>query len=388
MMTTTAQLGVEIVEKQTHQEDGWTILKLMRWCQKYFATKGLDQPRMDTEVLLGHTLGMSRVQLYTHFDRPLDAHELAEFKAIIKRRVAREPVAYIVGHKEFWSLTFKVDPRVLIPRPDTELLVQMARERARQIVGDPAAKPPQMDDFPDDLDAQRRREMTAMPVSPPQEHEEEEGQVALDDEDAEDRDGTQAVEGEPVLVAADGEEELPAWEPQRPVRMLDVGTGSGAVAVALAVELPYAQVVATDISAEALAVARSNAETLVGEGRITLLEGDLLAPTEGMELFDVIVSNPPYIAEPELEAIMPDVALHEPKLALTGGADGLDVLRRLADEAWSQLAPGGTLLCEIGYDQETTVQELFVQSPHPWARVRVTRDPLTHHPRVVEAHKP
>ena len=377
MMTATARFGEETLDKQGQegQEEGsWTILKLMRWCQKFFATKGLDQPRLDTEVLLGHTLGMSRVQLYTHFDRPLSDEELGRFKATIKRRVAREPVAYIVGHKEFWSLEFKVDGRVLIPRPDTELLVQMAREQARRLVDDPSARPPQ-DELPEDLEAQRRREMTAMPES---------------FEDAEDADSAAEEPEEATGWAQLGpsEGELPDWEPSRPVRVLDVGTGSGAIAVALALELPYARVTATDISAGALEVARGNAARLAGEAGIVFREGDLMEAVRDEPAFDVIVSNPPYIAEADLEQLMPDVGLHEPRLALAGGDDGLGVLRRLAEDAWGRLRPGGVLLCEIGFDQEQSAPEVFEASGHGWTGVKVTRDPLTQHHRVVEAHRP
>ena len=406
MMTATARFGEETLDKQGQegQEEGsWTILKLMRWCQKFFATKGLDQPRLDTEVLLGHTLGMSRVQLYTHFDRPLSDEELGRFKATIKRRVAREPVAYIVGHKEFWSLEFKVDGRVLIPRPDTELLVQMAREQARRLVDDPSARPPQ-DELPEDLEAQRRREMTAMPSvaeategEGAEEPEDLEAQrrremTAMPEsfEDAEDADSAAEEPEEATGWAQLGpsEGELPDWEPSRPVRVLDVGTGSGAIAVALALELPYARVTATDISAGALEVARGNAARLAGEAGIVFREGDLMEAVRDEPAFDVIVSNPPYIAEADLEQLMPDVGLHEPRLALAGGDDGLGVLRRLAEDAWGRLRPGGVLLCEIGFDQEQSAPEVFEASGHGWTGVKVTRDPLTQHHRVVEAHRP
>jgi len=207
------------------------------------------------------------------------------------------------------------------------------------------------------------------------------------DDDAEDAEDVAPAEVRLAQLGA-SVDDLPDWEPSRPVRILDVGTGSGAIAVAIAVELPYAHITATDLSEGALEVAQDNAARLAGESRITFAQGDLLEAVQGAEPFDVIVSNPPYIAEADLEELMPDVALHEPKLALVAGADGLDVLRRLARDAWSHLRPGGALLCEIGFDQEKTAPTAFADSEHGWVGVKVTRDPLTQQPRVIEAHKP
>ena len=254
--------------------ESWTVLKLLRWTADYFKGRGIDSPRLDAELLLAATLGLDRVGLYLNFERPLQTEELAAYRERVRRRAGREPLAYILGHTEFWSLPLKVTRDVLIPRPDTELLVEQALQR----------------------------------------------------------------------VAG-------------PARMLDVGTGSGALAIALAHEKPEWQVKATDISAAALAIAAENARTNGLEGRIDFLAGDLAALPAGP--FDLIVSNPPYIPAGDLAGLMSEVRDFEPRLALDGGDDGLDAYRALARQAGKALAPGGWLLVEVGIDQSAAVQALF-----------------------------
>lgn len=254
--------------------DNWTVLKLLRWTADYFAGRGIDSPRLDAELLLAATLGLDRVGLYLNFERPLEAAELATFREQVKRRAAREPLAYIVGQAEFWSLPLKVTPEVLVPRADTELLVEESLKR------------------------------------------------------------------------------LPGHG-----RLLDVGTGSGALAIALAHERPECTVTALDVSPAALAVAAENA---CGNGvadRITFLAGDLAVLPAGP--FELIVSNPPYIPRGELAGLMPEVRDFEPHLALDGGTDGLDAYRALARQAGTVLAPGGWLLVEVGIGQAEAVQGLF-----------------------------
>jgi release factor glutamine methyltransferase len=247
-------------------------------------------PRLDAELLAAHALGLSRMALYTGFDRPLDDAELTGLRGLVKRRLAGEPVAYITGHKEFWSLDLLVDARVLVPRPDTETLVEAALER------------------------------------------------------------------------------LPA---DRPARLADIGTGSGAIALALAAERPLAQVVATDASTDALVVATANAERVGVTERVRLLHGDLLAPLGDEAAFDVIVSNPPYIPTADVAGLAAEVR-REPRVALDGGADGLAIVRRLIDGAPAPLAVEGWLLIEVGAGQADAAVEHF------WARgyrdVSVRRD--------------
>lgn len=283
----------------------WTILKILRWTTGYLEEKGSATPRLDAELLLSEVLDLERIALYTQFDRPLEGQELDAYRGLIKRRVAGEPVAYILGHREFWTLDLKVDPRVLIPRPDTETLVRAALERI-------------------------------------------------------DEDSTQ--------------------------RLVDVGTGSGAVALAIASERPDLRIAAIDDSAEALEVAVENARIHDLQDRVTYLEGDLLSPlTEDWLPLDFVVSNPPYISEAEGAEISREVKDFEPRRALFAGVDGLDVIERLIDEAWEKLAPRGWLLFEIGYRQGQAVCDLLASTE--FEDVQVIKD-YGDQDRVVAARRP
>jgi release factor glutamine methyltransferase len=237
-----------------------------------------DSPRQDAEILLGHVLGLSRGQLFARLREPLAPEDALGFETLVARRRRGEPVAYVVGEKGFWTLTLKVSPAVLVPRPETELLVEWALE--------------------------------LLPVT--------------------------------------------AEECAAPIAIADLGTGSGAIALALASERPQARVIATDAAPEALAMARANAASL-GLERVEFRAGHWCEPLAG-RAFDLIVSNPPYVAarDPHL----PDLR-HEPLAALTDGADGLQCLRELAAETPALLRAGGWLLLEHGYDQGEAVRGLL-----------------------------
>ncbi len=237
---------------------------------------GLDQrhAHLDPEVLARHLLQWDHATWITRADEPASPEFLAAFTALIDRRAAREPVAYITGSREFYGRDFIVNPDVLIPRPETELIVDYVLQR----------------------------------------------------------------------VPAD-----------RPVRLIDVGTGSGAMALTLAAERPHWQVEAADLSAEAVAVARLNAQAFGVAERVTFLVGDLLLPATG--LFDVIVSNPPYVARRDAPGMMPDVRDHEPHVALFGGQDGMDIPRRLLTQAAERLQPGGWIAMEFGYGMQDPVED-------------------------------
>jgi len=250
----------------------WSVLRLLEWTAGYFTTQGIESPRLDAELLLGDVLKLNRVGLYLHFDRPLNADELTAYRALVKRRAAREPLAYIRGHCEFWSLSLQVSPAVLIPRPDTEVLVEEALK----------------------------------------------------------------------LLPQAG-------------RVLDIGTGSGAIAIAIAHERPQADVAAIDISAAALKVAEANA--LDNGVQVHFAAGDLDRLEGGP--FDLLVSNPPYIAEKERATLMPEVGRFEPHQALFSGADGLAAIRRIVAQAPALLADNGWLLLEVGYDQAVAVRDLL-----------------------------
>ena len=258
----------------------WTVRKLLDWSRGHFESKDVDAPRLTAELLLAHVLKATRVKLYTDLDRPLTKEELAAYKALIQRRIKGEPTQYLVGTKEFYGRPFAVDARVLIPRSETELLV------------------------------------------------------------------------EAVL------RELPADQPRR---ILDLCTGSGCIAVTIAAERLQASVWATDLSAEALAVARANASTHGVDGRVTFFEGNLFAAVSAGARFDVIVSNPPYVRHGELTGLQREVQF-EPRTALDGGPDGLDLIRRIAADTLTYLKPGGLLALEIGDDQGAAVQDVLMRA--------------------------
>lgn len=252
---------------------------------RYLAAAAIDSAQLDAEVLLGHVLTTTRAQLIVAAELSLSAEQVQRFAALWQRRLSREPVAYITGKQEFWSLDFQVTRDVLIPRPETERLIE----------------------------------------------------VAL------------------TLVAELGS--------NKPLRVLDIGTGSGAIAVSLATELPRAEMIATDVSMAALEVAQGNATLNGVADRITFLPGDLFAALGGdMAAFDLIVSNPPYIRRAEIATLKPEVSRWEPRGALDGGADGVDFYRRIAAQAWRFLTPSGALALEIGADMGGEVCALFNQA--------------------------
>lgn len=262
----------------------WTILELIRWTEERLRKEGVPAPRLDAEVLLAAALGKDRVWLYTHFDQPLDKPELACFREFVRRRLKREPVAYITGSREFWSLSFKVTPDVLIPRPETEILVSEA------------------------LKILRRR-------------------------------------------------------PAEGLRIWEIGTGSGAVTVALAREFPGLSILATDLSEKALAVARENAERHGVLEAIQFRRGDLFIPLTKEDRFSMILTNPPYIPGDQFPSLPPEVRNHEPHLALDGGRDGLDFYRRALPRVDRYLDPGGWFLAEIGAGEEDRVLALARENP-------------------------
>jgi release factor glutamine methyltransferase len=327
------------IEPATQRREAWTVMDVLRWTTTRFAERGLPTPRLDAELLAAHAFGLSRVQLYTQFDRPLSTEELAAFRALVKRRQAGEPVAYLTGKKEFWSLELHVDARVLVPRPDTETAVEEALDRlprastgrADAVAGTDAVGTPEAS-----------RAADAADVAAP---------AAAD-----------VAAGAAAEVAAPADADMaapaapPAADADRPrLRIADVGTGSGAIALALAKQRPDAAVFAVDVSPDALAVARANAERL--GLAVTFLEGDLAAPLRPHAPFDLVVANLPYIPSADIPGLSADVRT-EPRLALDGGADGLDLVRRLLAEAPGLLAPGGAVVLEIGVHQAAATAAL------------------------------
>ena len=292
----------------------WTIGRILKWTEQYFKDKGIESPRLDAEVLLAHVLEKQRIYLYVHFDEPLQPAELAAYREMIKQRVLRVPVAQILGEKEFMGLTFKVTADTLVPRPDTEILVQAAVERLKAMKGE--AKAPEDEALAD---------------------------------------------GEEASSAAD-RDEAAADVSQEPLRIADIGTGSGAICLSVLRYLAGTVADTVDISPAARAVAEENAASLGLADRVTFHTGDLLQPLVGMT-FAAILSNPPYIPEVDIETLAPEVRLKEPHTALSGGRDGLDFYRRLAKEAPAMLVPGGFMAFEVGIHQAEPVAALAKANP-------------------------
>lgn len=261
-----------------------TILELLNWSTTYLREHDIENPRLNAELLLARTLNISREGLYTCLQDPSRQEGKENLEHLIQRRISGEPLQYILGHQEFWSIDFKVDPRVLIPRPETELLV----EQSLSILSE-------------------RFQRSTLCV-------------------------------------------------------LEIGTGTGAVAISLAKEGRGLLLVATDISGEALLLARENARSAGVLHQITFVRGDLLGPFRLMrekEPFDLVLSNPPYIHRSEIQRLAREIRDHEPIVALDGGEDGMDFYRGIISQAPSYLREGGWLLLEFGEDQGEKVSDLI-----------------------------
>lgn len=282
----------------------WTITALLDTTQKFLAGKGCDSPRLDAELLLAHSLKMPRLHLYLNFDRPLTAPELDSYRILVKRRSAHEPVAYITGLKEFYSRPFKVTKDVLIPRPETEILVETVLKK---------------------------------------------------------------------LKSAD-------------IHGLEIGLGSGCIAITLLCECAQLKMTAIEISPTAAEIARKNAEKLNVAERLNIVIEDFLqndginSLSPDTKIFDFIVSNPPYVASKEITTLMPDVRDHEPHSALDGGEDGLNFYRVIATRTKTLLKAQGFTAVEIGETQGQAVSEIF--AGQGYKNTKVTRD-YAGHERVV-----
>ena len=265
----------------------WQIRDLLKVSTDYLKSRGIENPRLNAEVLLAHQLRLERVSLYLNFDQPLTEKEVSSYRSLIKRRLSREPLQYITGTQEFWSMDFIVDRHVLIPRPETEIIVEQA--------------------------------------------------IAL------------AKTFEPTE--------------NRSLRILDLGTGCGAIAIALAKEIPGALIWATDISEEALRLARRNALKHGVLEKLNFRQGDLWAPLSTQDLrFDIVVSNPPYISTVEYNDLSPEVRDYEPRLALDGREGGTYYLEKIIKGAHDFLNPGGWIILEMAPHQTQRALDIMDQT--------------------------
>lgn len=303
-----ADVNPQTGEASATQQDVWTVGRLLQWTTGWFQQKQVEGGRLAAELLLARAMKCKKIELYTRYDQEPTEEQRAAFRELVRSAGAHAPIAYLLGFREFFSLEFEVTPAVLIPRPETEALVQRAIDLCRE-------KPEQ------------------------------------------------------------------AW------RILDVGTGTGCVAVAIAKYAKNASVVAGDVSSEAAAVARRNVEKHGLCERVQVVEADCTALPEGIVPeggFDLIVSNPPYISEELYRALPPHIRDHEPKIALAlDGSDGIVMYHRLAAEAPAVLCKEGRLLAEIGSGQLESVLEAF-EAAGGWSYLGAHRDPTDPHERVVE----
>jgi len=261
----------------------WTIKRLLEWTIPYFESRGIDSPRATAEILLAYVLKIKRIDLYLQYDKPLSPTELSAYKEFIKRRVNREPLAYIIGEKGFWSLTLKVSNHVLIPRPDTECLVETVL----------------------DLLSIKKKASS------------------------------------------------------QPKRILEMGIGSGAIILSIAREHHDNIYFASDISTDAINQAKLNQDLNRIDAKLNYIAGSWLEPfNTSLSLFDIIISNPPYIPASDIKTLQKEICDYEPVLALDGGIDGLDAIKFIINNSSDYLSPGGHLLLEIGYDQKEHVKEI------------------------------
>ncbi len=261
----------------------YTVLELIRLMSQFLADKGIENPRLNAELLAGKVLNLDRVQLYLNFERPVSPDELSELREMLRRRANHEPLQYLLGETEFYSLNFKTSPKTLIPRPETEILVDFIVKNYQTF-------------FPE-------------------------------------------IEK---------------------IHILDIGTGSGNIAIALAKNIPAAKVLAVDVNAETLKIAQENAEKNEVAAQIEFLEHDIFSSLpEKFSQCHIVAANLPYISEAEMETLPREVVQFEPRIALYGGVDGTDYFRKLNEVLDKILLPGGVVVLEIGASQKDRVREIF-----------------------------
>src|SRR3972149_5397910 len=293
-------------------EENLTIKETLSWTTDYLVQYDVPDAKAEAEYLLAHALGCKRVELHVNHASGLSYHALQEFIDFVERRIKREPPQYIIGEQEFYGLTFKVNKDVLIPRPETEILVEEAVKTVRS------------------QESEVRSQNTKIHYS--------------------------------ELLTPDSK------------LILDLCTGSGCIAVSLAKEIPDSQIYVVDISESALDVARENAERHSVVDKITFIQGNLFAPLRGLSLkVDLIVSNPPYVSRDMMKDLQPEIRDYEPEIAVYAGDDGLDFYRRIISESPAYLTQGGHLILEIGYGQAEEIKKLIEQS-NAFADISITKD--------------
>jgi release factor glutamine methyltransferase len=336
-----------------------TVIEVIKRSAEFLEKKGVESPRLQVELLLAHVLKLPRMGLYLNFERVLTEPELAEARELVRRRAQREPLQQITGSTSFCGLEIAVNGKVLIPRPETELLAELGwkflRERVKQEKGSNQAAEKEKtatSPLPSPPEAEREKNKSSSAVEP--------DRPLISSFSPGGGEGGRSRGDSPASVKSNG----------KGVRALDFGTGSGCLAIALAVKSPGANVLALDISEEALAVAKENAGRHKADIEFTL--GDGFAGVAKGANFDLIVSNPPYIPSAEIAELEPEVRDFDPRRALDGGTDGLDFYRRLAREAATFLNPDGRMMMEFGDGQEASLSKIF--SDEKWIVEEIKAD--------------
>ena len=379
----------------------WTVKAILDWCEGYLANKGDASPRHAAQYLLGEAMGLSRIELYTNFDKPLTDEERSTMRTWVARRGAGEPLQLICGTAPFRHMVLEVAPGVLIPRPETEVLVsevlalfpppkQISAHAfedlsavSRQVEGaeDSASEIPvvEIGGFSEEVSS----EVSAGGIDSASEQPEA---FALKDAAQGSQSQIDGVEQDGETIAAGTVSEMKSDSKPESIRVVDLCTGSGCIACALATEHPNMEVLALDIAPEALALAQRNVETQGVADRVSVHESDLLtaalADPDNRGSFDVIVSNPPYIPSQVVDTLDAEVGDYEPRLALDGGADGLDLFRRFIGDAYELLKPGGVLAVELF--EESLEPARAIALDNGFSEARIAQD-LTNRPRILVA---
>jgi len=257
----------------------WTIQKILVWTASFFSKFNIESPRLSSELLLAYTLGIKRIDLYLQYNKPLNNKELKTYKELITRRANNEPVAYILQKKEFWSKDFFITKDVLIPRPETETIVEIAIKELKK-----------------------------------------------------NNNNTKNI--------------------------IELGTGSGVIIVSLACEQENNEYYATDYSENAIKIAKINADKYGLKNKIQFIIGDWIKPFKFAPVFDLIISNPPYIPDADINNLQKEIVNYEPKIALEGGTDGLNSIKNIIQNAYHILKPGGKIICEIGFNQKEKITNI------------------------------
>lgn len=381
----------------------WTVKAILDWCEGYLANKGDASPRHAAQYLLGEAMGLSRIELYTNFDKPLTEEERATMRSWVVRRGEGEPLQLICGTAPFRHMVLEVAPGVLIPRPETEVLVSEVlalfpapKQISAHAFEDLSAVSGQVESVEDSaseipvveigsISEETLSEVSAGGIVSVSERPET---FALKDTAQGSQSKIDAVGQDDEMIAAGTASEMKPDPKSESIHVIDLCTGSGCIACALATEHPNMEVLALDIAPEALALAQRNVKAQGVADRVSVRESDLLAAAtvdpENKGSFDAIVSNPPYIPSRVVDTLDAEVNDYEPRLALDGGADGLDLFRRFIGDAHELLKPNGVLAVELF--EESLDQARTIALNSGFSEARIVQD-LTNRPRILIATK-